>query len=114
MPHPGQVVVFAFPETGQGQGKLRPALLIAPTPGTYDDWLACMISSQLRHEINGFDEIVRPGDADYEASGLKVASLIRISRLAVIASSTLEGAIGSIAEERLSRIRKNLATWVGE
>jgi hypothetical protein len=32
--------------------------------------------------------------------------------LAVIASSTLEGAIGSIAEDRLARIRKHVALWI--
>ena len=30
-----------------------------------------MISSRLEQEITGFDEIVRPGEADFEKSGLK-------------------------------------------
>jgi mRNA interferase MazF len=112
MPHPGQVVVFSFPLTDQSPAKLRPALLVARTPGIFDDWLACMISSQLRHEINGFVEIVRPADSDFDSSGLKIPSLIRISRLAVIAPSTLTGAIGSISSERLARICMNIARWI--
>lgn len=43
----GQIVVFEFPQTDQKVGKLRPALVVRQLPGSYDDWLLCMISSQL-------------------------------------------------------------------
>jgi mRNA interferase MazF len=43
----GQVVLFRFPQTNQTAGKLRPALIIRKVPGPHDDWLICMISSQL-------------------------------------------------------------------
>lgn len=55
----GQVVLFKFPQTDLTQGKPRPALLIGKLPGQYDDWLICMISTQLRHYIQGFDEIIQ-------------------------------------------------------
>lgn len=45
----GQIVAFRFPQTDLDKGKLRPALLLANLPGEYDDWLTCMISSQIRH-----------------------------------------------------------------
>jgi len=54
----GQVVVFRFPQTDLTEGKLRPALLLGKLPGEYDDWLICMISSQIRHYLAGFDEVV--------------------------------------------------------
>ena len=92
----GQTVLFKFPQTDQQEGKLRPALVIRKVPGQYDDWLLCMISSRLEHEITGFDEVVRPGDADFEKSGLKVASLLRIGRLAVVNKNILVGKMGEI------------------
>jgi len=49
MKRAGQVVLFRFPRTDLGEGKLRPALLLGKLPGEYDDWLICMISSQMRH-----------------------------------------------------------------
>jgi hypothetical protein len=39
-------------------------------PGEYDDWLICMISSQTRHYLAGFDEVVREGDEDFDQSGV--------------------------------------------
>jgi mRNA interferase MazF len=80
----GQVVLFRFPQTDQTIGKLRPALVIRQLPSFYHDWLICMISSQLDQEIPGFDEIITPKDPDFNQTGLKLPSLIRISRLAVV------------------------------
>jgi mRNA interferase MazF len=97
----GQIVLFRFPQANLEEGKLRPALLLGKLPGEYDDWLICMVSSQTRHAIAGFDEIVQAMDRDFTASGLKVASVVRISRVAVVQGEILLGAVGEIAPERL-------------
>jgi mRNA interferase MazF len=110
----GQVVVFRFPRTDLEEGKLRPALLLGKLPGEYDDWLICMISSQTRQYIAGFDEIVQENDSDFGESGLKVASVIRVGRLAVVSGEILIGAIGQVSSERLSRIKKHLSDWLSE
>ncbi len=109
----GQTVLFKFPQTDQQEGKLRPALVIRRVPGQYDDWLVCMISSRLEQEITGFDEVVEPGQADFEKSGLKVASLFRIARLAVVNKNILVGRIGEIDTTRLLRIKRKLGEWLG-
>ncbi len=111
MKRAGQIVLFRFPHTDLAQGKLRPALLLGRLPGQFDDWLICMISSQTRHYIEGFDEIVQPSDSDFGNSGLKVASVIRIGRLAVVGEE-LFGAIGEIDSERMRRIKTRLADWL--
>ncbi len=64
MKRAGQVVLFRFPQADLEQGRLRPALLLGRLPGEYDDWLICMISSQIRHYQPGFDEIVCEDDDD--------------------------------------------------
>jgi len=38
MKRAGQIVLFRFPRTDLGEGKLRPALLLGRLPGEYDDW----------------------------------------------------------------------------
>ena len=112
MKQAGQIVLFEFPQTNLAEGKLRPALLLGKLPGEYDDWLICMISSQLRHAVSEFDELVREDDPDFAKSGLKVASVIRIGRLAVVQGDILLGAIGQIAPERLQRVKSRLAEWL--
>jgi mRNA interferase MazF len=107
-----QVVLFRFPQTNQATGKLRPALVIRKVPGPHEDWLICMISSQLSQEVADFDEIISEKDDDFISSGLKQTSLIRISRLAVVNQNILLGAIGEIGSDRLERIKKNLSHWL--
>ncbi len=81
----GQVVLFNFPQTDLLLGTLRPALLIGKLPGRYDDWLICMISSQIGQCVEGFDEIIRESDDDFAHSGLKAISLVRVGRSCALA-----------------------------
>jgi len=106
------VVVLRFPQTDLAEGELRLALLSGQLPGEYDDWLICLISSQIQHHIKGFDELVRENDEDFEQSGLKVTSVIRAARLAVVSGSILLGAIGQISRERLERVRQDITKWL--
>jgi len=71
-----------------------------------------MISSQLSQEIPGFDEIISPDQPDFRDSGLKLSSLIRMGRLAVVNADILVGNIGRIDDIRLARIRENLSKWI--
>ena len=108
----GQIVLFRFPQTDQTEAKLRPALVLRRLPGQYNDWLICMVSSQLHQKIPDFDEVITPTDSDFQQSGLKLASVIRISRLAVVDSDILLGKLGQIDTQRLSRIKRTLANWI--
>ena len=108
----GQIVLLQFPQTNQGAATLRPALVVRALPGPHDDWLVSMISSQTRHKLPDFDEIVEEGDPEFSATGLKITSLIRISRLAVVSASVLQGSIGALSDLRLNQIQSRIANWI--
>ncbi len=108
----GQIVLFRFPQTNLEEGKLRPALVIRKVPGEYDDWLICMISSRLHQKHIELDEIIGPEDKDFRDSALKTASVIRISRLAVIEREILIGKLGNISSLRLQRIKEKITKWI--
>lgn len=108
----GQIVLFKFPQTDQEEGKLRPALVIRKLPGKYDDWLICMISSQIHQQIIDFDIVITSDDPDFEQSGLKLPSVIRISRLAVVDKNILLGKLGLVNKQRLAIIKQRLTNWI--
>lgn len=112
MKQAGEVVVIKYPFSELSQTKLRPALLLGKLPGEHDDWLVCMISSRVRQQIDGFDEVIEEDDADFGSSGLKTASVIRIGRLLVVEGKLLPGALGTVSTERLQRVRSRLAAWL--
>lgn len=112
MAYAGQVALVQFPQADLTDGKLRPVLLLAPVPGHHGDWLVCMVSSRLHQLVLGFDDVVQAHDPDIADSGLKVASVLRIGRLAVVHSGLLVGALGHIGPERLTRVRDRLSVWL--
>ena len=71
-----------------------------------------MISSQMGQEISGFDETISPDDPDFQDSGLKLPSLVRVSRLAVVNADVLVGSIGRLSNVRLTKIRRSLSEWL--
>ncbi len=44
----------------------------------YGDFLVCAVSTQLRQEVSGFDDVIAPSGLDFSTSGLKAASVIRL------------------------------------
>ena len=81
-------------------------------PGSYDDWLVCMFSTRIHQEVEGFDEVIAVDSSDFEQSGLKTPSVVRLGRLAVVSDDMLLGCIGMIGQERLARVRGRLADWI--
>ncbi|MCY7345381.1 MAG: type II toxin-antitoxin system PemK/MazF family toxin [Pyrinomonadaceae bacterium] len=108
----GQIVLFRFPQTDLVVGKTRPALLLAPLPSGYDDWLVCMISTQTQQTVLGIDEAISITDSDFSQSGLKTDSIVRLPRLAVVSDSIFLGTIGEISDERLENLKNKLAHWI--
>ena len=108
----GQIVLFKFPLADKSDTKLRPALVIREIPGRYGDWLACMISSQLSQQVAGFDEVMDTKATDWEKSGLRIPSVIRVARVAVVHESVFLGGIGEVDPSRLDRIKQKPADWI--
>ena len=108
----GDIILFHFPRVNLTKGKLRPALVIKKIPGKFDDWLICMISSNISMYNDFLDEIISPEDNDFNQSGLKVKSVIRVSRLAVIEKEIMLGKIGKISIERLKKIQDKICNWI--
>jgi len=73
-----------------------------------------MISFKSYQFNKELDEIIIPEDKDFQESGLKTESVIRVSRLAVVEKDILIGRIGKISSERLKRIKDKLGKWIME
>ncbi len=110
----GQIVLVPFPYTDLSGANLRPVLMVRQASRRYDDWLVSMVSSQLQQAEPILDEIIHQNDSDFSATGLKVASVVRLSRLAVIDGGMLIGCVGAIGDDRLDRLRRRLARWLAE
>lgn len=106
----GKIILAELP-IGNGLTKLRPALVIKVIP-PFNDLLVCGISTQLHQEVKGFDEVILKTNNDFAASGLMQTSLIRLGYLAVIPTTIVSGAIGSISDNRLTSLKNKLANFI--
>ena len=71
-----------------------------------------MMSTKIEQAISDVDELITVSDADFDQSGLKENTLIRLTRLATVTDSLFTGTIGQIDSQRLARLKKNLARWI--
>ena len=110
----GQIALVPFPFADSTETKLRPVLLLRRASVRFDDWLVCMISSQLHQAEPHLDEILAADDSEFAAAGLKAPSVLRLARLAVINNSLIAGTIGQIGAARLDVLRQRLAEWLVE
>src|SRR5690606_13442318 len=95
----GDILLFRFPQSDLGVGKLRPALVIKRIQGDFDDCLVGMITTQTRHRIESLEIVLTESTPDFAKTGLKKESLIRTSRLAVVQSNVFTGKLGSLPTE---------------
>jgi len=106
------VALVSLPQAN-GQLKNRPVIVLKQMPG-FGDWLVCGVSTQLHQAVSGFDELITPNDYDFQGSGLKAASVIRLGFLALLPDNQFSGFIGSIAKERHQRLLNTLCRYLCE
>jgi mRNA interferase MazF len=106
----GAIILVPLPQA-DGQTKPRPAVLLRAFP-PFGDFLVCGVSTQLRLEVAGFDELFRRADADFAASGLRQDSLIRLGFLAIFTPNQIIGRIGEISPSRHRRLLQRLAAYL--
>jgi mRNA interferase MazF len=96
----GDLVLVPFPFTDLSGSKVRPALVLIAT--SLDVTLA-FVTTQLQWQ-ESTDLLLTPDDLN----GLKKASLIRISKLATIDATLVQGRLGSLDANQLQIVHQNL------
>jgi mRNA interferase MazF len=82
----GDVILVPLPQA-DGQRKPQPAILLRILP-PFGDFLVCGVSSQLRQQVRGLDELILRTDMDFA------------------------GSVGEISPERHHRVLKQLAEFL--
>ncbi|MBA2454080.1 MAG: type II toxin-antitoxin system PemK/MazF family toxin [Chloroflexia bacterium] len=93
----GDIVLITFPFTDLSGQKVRPALVIGQPDS--DDILLAFITSRLNTNNPELELLLEPSNPEFLASGLKVASLIRLSKVATLDRMLVRRRLGSIGPE---------------
>jgi len=90
----GDIVLVQFPYTDLTGLKLRPALVVAPQRDA--DVILAFITSQIGGTDPQTDHLIAPTHAEFGRTGLKVASVIRLDKIATLHRTLVYRRLGSI------------------
>ena len=95
----GKIILVPFPFTDLSGQKVRPAIVLyAQNKG--EDFIVCFISSKQAEKVGIFDIKIKPS----LQNGLKINSLIKVSKMATLEKKIALGEIGTLEKETLNKI----------
>jgi len=101
----GKIVLIPFPFTDLTAAKLRPALVLMEGER---DCVVAFISSRIPTKLSPTDVLIAEDHMDFPRTGLKIASVIRLDKIATISKDLLLGEIGEIGDALRKEVNKKL------
>jgi mRNA interferase MazF len=107
----GKIVLVQFPFDDLSDLKVRPAYCITNTLGNYKHVIFSLITSRIPTILLDTDLIVDLTHPDFNLSGLRQASTIRLDHLITLRQSMIRRELGSLSlttQHKISEILANL------
>ena len=102
----GKIVLIPFPFTDLTAAKLRPAIVLFEGER---DVVVAFISSRVPRRATLTDIVVDEAHVEFELTGLKVSSVIRLDKVATISKNLILGEIGEIGNKLKREINVKLS-----
>jgi mRNA interferase MazF len=111
----GDVVLVPFPFTDLMRQKARPAVVISSERfnASSADVVLVAISSRLPASPNDTDFILQHGSTGFQATGLRVSSVIRTTKLVTLQQSLIYTTLGKLDSRLIDELDGRLARAVG-
>jgi len=98
----GDVVLVAFPFADLTEARLRPALIVGRVAG--DDLVLVFVTSRPPGAAAASECLLAPTDDEFAPTGLRVASTIRLDRLATLDRALVRRRLGHIGPQTATRV----------
>jgi mRNA interferase MazF len=106
----GDIVLVRFPFTDLSGSKRRPAVILAAYP---PDVVVAFISSHVPPELEPSDVMLSPTSTSFVSMGLKVASIIRLRKVATLEESLITRSLGQLTPDLLTAVDEALLVGLG-
>ena len=104
----GTVVLTLFPFTDLTNTKRRPAVVVSGNYSNQDDVIVAFISSVIPAELSETDFVYDMSQQDFQQSGLKKISVIKLGKLVTVNKSIISGELGLLGDDTIEIINKKL------
>lgn len=100
----GDIILITFPFTDLSGSKLRPALVLAETSS---DVMVMFITTKLKW-MDTTDVVINPATDN----GIKKQSLIRVTKIATLDKTLVQGKLGVIDRSTQTEVENKLKTYL--
>lgn len=101
----GKIVLVPFPFTDLTISKLRPALVLFEGDR---DVVVAFISSRLLEKLSPESVVVSDRHQEFQLTGLKVSSVVRLDKVATVLKNLVVGEIGEVGDALKREINRKL------
>lgn len=109
----GKIVLVPFPFDDLTASKVRPAVCLTDPIGPHRHVVLAFISSQMPLDIAATDVVLDPQRQDFGATGLRVASVLRLHRLVTITTALIRRDMGKLSQAWQQEVDRKLALLFG-
>ena len=102
----GDIVLIKFPFTDISSKKLRPALIITEE-SKFKDFILAFITTQ-SDQREKYDILLTTNFKDFQKTGLKKESILKLNKLTTLNKRMISGKIGSLTKELMNQVNNNL------
>jgi mRNA interferase MazF len=107
-----KIVLIDFPFDDFSETKLRPALCLTNPISEHNQIVLALITSNLQNANEITDGLLKD-QVDFQATGLKVSSVIKIHRLLTTTDKIIRKIIGDLPESYYSEIYEKIKRLFG-
>ena len=105
----GSVVLVPFPFDDLSANKVRPGVCLTDAIGVHHHVVLAFVTSVVPQNLEATDVLLKPGSVDFDQTGLRVPSVLRLHRMVTISSSIIQRQLGvlplGLQEEVKQRLR---------
>lgn len=107
----GHIILTPFPFTDLSGNKVRPALILGVQTGS-DDVTVCFISSSIPNKTHKFDVLIDSKNKNFKRTGLKLKSIIKVTKIATLDKAVILGQIGELDTQSMDNVKLVLKTYL--
>jgi mRNA interferase MazF len=89
--------------------KVRPAVCLTEPIGPHRHVVVAFVSSKMPTDVSATDVILDPQRKDFGATGLRVASVLRLHRLVTLTTTLIRRDMGKLSQAWQDEVEQKLA-----
>jgi len=108
-----KVVLVSFPFDDLSDNKVRPAVCLTGAVGQHRHVVLAFITSRVPKELLETDVLIKMDDDDFENTGLRVTSTLRLHRMMTVTTDIIRRELGQLSDKQQEIVQEKIKALFG-